>query len=162
MWRSFGRSRAFTFIELILVILLVAVIVSLAVPLLSRTHDRMQVESVGLNIKKLLLYGRERALSSGSRYRMVFDSDLRGYELEAEADVSVGGRAFTGLEGRIGGPRRIPDGIETEASTNEVVIHPDGTIDEVVLRVIGRSGNAYVLTTTGTTGRVTFAEAAEE
>jgi prepilin-type N-terminal cleavage/methylation domain-containing protein len=149
-----SEAGGFTLIELLLVMLIIAVLVGLAVPILSRTYKEATVESLVLSMRKLMVYGRDKALSDGLRYRLTFGSDCATYVLEVEAAHSSGRDDFTKIDGRAGKPNTVPPDILVAASEPQVVIYPDGTFDPVEVVVAGQGGSAYVLRTSGITGRV--------
>ncbi|MFH1220215.1 MAG: prepilin-type N-terminal cleavage/methylation domain-containing protein [Candidatus Eisenbacteria bacterium] len=159
--RDVGRS-GFTLVELMLVITIIAVIVAMAVPFLSHTYHEMCLEDAAMNIRKLMTYGRERALSDGLRYRVVFESKGTRYALEVENHPLIRKGEFVRIEGIIGKSNFVPSGIVIKPSRDEVNLYPDGTIDEAEVYLKDHSGINCLLTTTGATGRVEISKNFEE
>ena len=160
--RPRSADGGFTLIELLLVMLIIAVLVGMAVPLLSRTYSSIKLESLALNMRKLMVYGREKAMSTGTRYRVSFDRDFDRYRLEAEGEAVTGVREFTRLEGKPGRFNYVPEGISVSADRNEILIYPDGTMDPVEIALTDRSGRSYVLEVLEGTGRVHVHEDSHE
>lgn len=149
-------------IELLLVMLIIAVLVGMAVPLLSRTYSSVRLETLALNMRKLMVYGRDRALSTGLRYRLAFDRDFGGYVLEVEGGPASRARGFAKIEGKPGRFKSVPAGISVTCARTEIVIYPDGSIDPVEIALTDRSGRSYTLRASDGTGRVYVYEDSHE
>jgi Tfp pilus assembly protein FimT len=154
-------SHGAILIELLLVILIIAIMVTLAVPILSRTYRNMQLQSAAMNIKKLMVYGVEKARSDGLTYRLAFDNACKTYTLEVEAGALARSEGFTRVEGKPGRVNEIPPGISVKASRREITLYPDGKMDEAEVLITDQRGRGYILWTSGTTGRVEIAEKTE-
>jgi len=74
--------HAFTLIELILVLAIIGILMAVAAPSLARLRDYNRLDSAGRDMLSMLIQARSRAISEGTPYRLVIDTDRREYWLE--------------------------------------------------------------------------------
>ena len=81
-----GRSagRAFTLVELILVLAVLAIVLGVAAPALSRFFQSRKLDEEAQRFLSLTRYGQSRAVSEGVPMVLWVDSDARLYGLTAE------------------------------------------------------------------------------
>ena len=70
------RSRGFSLLELIVVLVVIGLSVSLVMPSLSRFSKTIELKGAARKISAILRYGRSEAVSKGQTYQIIFDSDL--------------------------------------------------------------------------------------
>lgn len=80
-------ARAFTLIELVAVILLMAIMAALAAPALGTLPGAAR-DAAALNLRRDLAFAREHALSTGDRTWVAFAIDTQSYTLRAEPRTS--------------------------------------------------------------------------
>lgn len=96
-----GRVRrsslgGFTLIELILVMVILAVVVSVAAPSLSRFFRTRELESETMRFLALTRYGQSRAVSEGIPMMLWVDAETGEYGLQADTTfVAIDNRALT-------------------------------------------------------------------
>jgi prepilin-type N-terminal cleavage/methylation domain-containing protein len=78
------RTRAFTLIELILVMAVLVMVVSIIMPQLSRFFGGRAVDSEAKRFMALMHYGQVRAVSDGTPMMLWIDSTHGAYGLEQE------------------------------------------------------------------------------
>jgi len=71
------RSRGFSLIELIIVLVVIGLSVSLVVPSFSRFSKTIELKGAARKISAILRYCRSEAVNKGQTYQIIFDSDLR-------------------------------------------------------------------------------------
>jgi general secretion pathway protein H len=71
------RSRGFSLIELIVVLVVIGLSASLVVPSLSRFSKTVELKGAARKISAILRYCRSEAVNKGQTYQIIFDSDLR-------------------------------------------------------------------------------------
>jgi general secretion pathway protein H len=71
------RSRGFSLIELIVVLVVIGLSASLVMPSLSRFSKTVELKGAARKISAVLRYCRSEAVNKGQIYQIIFDSDLR-------------------------------------------------------------------------------------
>jgi general secretion pathway protein H len=94
------RSRGFSLIELIVVLVVIGLSASLVVPSLSRFSKTVELKGAARKISAILRYCRSEAVNKGQTYQIIFDSDLREVRVqktesseEKEDDMRKEGKA---------------------------------------------------------------------
>ena len=159
-----GKRPGFTFIELMLVAILIGVIVGISTPIFRRTFGHLQLDSTCHNIAKLMRYVQQRAVVERGAYRLKFDSSRRTYWLEverAEEGPLLKSKGFEPVKGRFGKRYPIPRGISVtfrEEMASAITFYPDGQADKVALYITDKKGKSYTLITERRIGRVKLVE----
>ncbi|MFI4876727.1 MAG: Tfp pilus assembly protein FimT/FimU [Blastopirellula sp. JB062] len=83
MSRQSSNCRAFTLVELLLVVALISVVTAIVLPQLAPSLDQ-QLQSCGSILAADLDYARSLAIANGSTYRITFDADANSYTLTHE------------------------------------------------------------------------------
>lgn len=78
------RHRAFTFLELIFVLVLISVIIGIVVPILNHTARGREVGDTAAQIVTLCNYARTQSISEGRPYRLNFDPNGNAYWLSVQ------------------------------------------------------------------------------
>lgn len=146
-----GGRGGFTLVELILVMTLLAVILSLAAPSLSKFFHGRTLDSESRRFLALTRYGQSRAVSEGTPMVLWTDPKTRTYGLEQESSYSViddkiqefkldenltleltdvprqtGATGAGSRAGRAGlAIRFLPDGFVSETSPQSVIIEEE-------------------------------------
>lgn len=145
------KNKGFTFVELLLVVLLIGIIISVSTPRFRRTFDSLRLENFSLNLAQLIKYSRERAIAEGKRHRLIFEG--RQYSLQVEKDSLDARGEFTPLKSRWGRKQFVPGGITLETETAYIDFYPSGQISEATLYLSG-AGEIYTLIIERILGRV--------
>lgn len=77
------KSRGFTLIELVVVLILISLSISLAAPSLSRVSKTVELRAAAKKISAILRYYRSEAVQTGQTRQVVFDPDLREVRVQA-------------------------------------------------------------------------------
>lgn len=140
--------RAFSLVEIVLVVVLVVLIAGLAVPNYRRTFSRLAFTETVQDIAYLMRFAQSRAIVRNTTVRMVFSDDRLDYWIEEYADepleedsatqesVSPGRSVdFHPISGRLGRKHRIPHGLTISFEGSEVLFYPDGNIDRTHIEI---------------------------
>lgn len=163
-----SKRPGFTFIELMLVAILIGIVVGISTPIFRRTFGHLQLDDTCHNIAKLMRYAQQRAVVEREAYRLRFDSSRGTYWLEvekAEVDPLRTSKAFVPIRGRFGKRYPIPRGIVVtfkEEDVTAITFYPDGRADNVTIYVSDQKANAYTLKTARRIGYVKVVEGREE
>ena len=146
------QRMAFTLVELILVMALLALILALAAPTLSRSLRQHKLEQEATRLLALTEYGRDEAVSQGVPMVVWIDS----------ASGSFGVEAKTGYDGEEARNKEfsldpevhfeVKDAVVTQGGlVNAAEFSPDGTLDLSSvdsMRLIDRNNSAVALSQT--------------
>ncbi len=137
--RTSSTQRAFTLIEIILVVLILTVIAGLAAPNLSRSLTKHQFEKSADELFNLMRYAQSRAITQGHDVRLVFNDDYTEYWLSEDAEdksLTSPEAEFSRVPGRMGLTRRIPESIRVQSEEKDhLTFYPDGQIDRAEFAV---------------------------
>src|SRR6476619_1105333 len=75
-----NRNRGFTLVELVVVLMLIALVVSVATAGLSKGLEKMRMRSAGHDLVAALRYTRGQAIVSGEERKLELDVDKRSYQ----------------------------------------------------------------------------------
>lgn len=133
-----NQKKAFSLIEIILVVLILSVVAGLIIPDFSHTYSQAQLQKAANGLAYLMRYAQNRAIVKNFRIRLEFDSDFSKYWLCEEipgsrqkTDVAM----FKKISGRFARITKIDDKIKIEADTQMIYFYPDGTIDKQRIRM---------------------------
>jgi len=137
-----SRKRAgITFLELILVIAIIAVFAAITLPNFRKTFYNHQLKSFSRGLQAMINYLHERSIVERKVIYLAIDNANQEYRAEV---MDNGARV-------VQKKYPIPQGISIECVQQEILIYPDGSLDKVDLLL--KSGEAQVqLTTKGVFG----------
>ena len=160
------RKAGFTLLELILVMMLAAIVLSLAAPSLRVFANARPIANAAAQFVTLTNYARSQAISEGRTYRLNLDPDKGLFWLTAQEGglfqplQQEFGRVFSLPEGtktdwltppagstgmtipglQLSGQTDTPDASGTDANTS-IAFYPDGHTETSDLRLTDRRGN---------------------
>lgn len=144
-----GKSRGFTFVELMMVVAIIAVLAGISIPAF-RAHFEEQVrQDFASRLQTAMQYQRERAVTEGEVTVCALD--------DAGREVAF---FVNGTQTRVSA-MAVPSGIEArvvkpqEASGTQVAFYPDGQIEPATIELRSRDGAVTRLTTEEQFGQVT-------
>ncbi len=140
-----SRRRAFTLLEMCIVLFLVVVLMSVAVPSLSGQLGRRRLQGAFDRLELLVAEARERSMNEGKAYRLVWGGD--GAVSLYPADLSAPARRKAGAVSKLfaakeGGRYTLLRGaaLAPEAAP-EWTFWPTGTCEPVSVRYEGAAGH---------------------
>ena len=131
---------AFTFIELIFVILIVGVLIGISVPNLKQFSGSLQIEGFSSQLQGFINYLRERSI--------VERKNIYLYVGEKEYEAKIEGETQSLKTYAI--PKDIK--VEIEKESQQVSFYPDGSIEPVRIKLSNRNNQKITLTTEGVFG----------
>ena len=167
--------RAFTLVEMMVVIVLIAIISAMIIPEMKGSFDDALLRSTGRDLAS------SRAVSFGQHYRVKFDTQNGRYAVERQAhdgarENFVPLKDVSGAEGKwnpliaveINSPGENPskdnfDGNPAGQNLEDAIsFYPDGTADAAEIRLRDRAGFQLLLKLNPATARVHITEPQHE
>ena len=127
--RFTNSSRAFTLIELILVMALLLIVISVSGPSLSRFFRGRTIESEARRIVGLTRYGQSRAVSEGVPMVMWMDLQQKTYQLREDETFTVDREDPRALDFQLAADLKIevPDAAVVQNGRAMIRFLPDGS-----------------------------------
>lgn len=146
-----GMVPAFTLLELILVLLVVAAVLAITSPSLRGFFMSRQTAGAAMRITALTQWARSRATSTGQHCRLCTDGVSVWLTMQKGID-------FVQPDGENGREYALPEGasvrfIPQTADPSQVYFefHPTGRCDPGVIEITGREGERFVVACDGPT-----------
>jgi type II secretion system protein H len=106
------RNRGFSFIELMVVLVILSLSISLVTPSLSRFLRTVELKGAAKRVSGILRHCRSEAVNKGLVYQVLFDSDLRGIRVQSQESTEVKKEEIK-KEGQVSKKvYSLPDGIQ--------------------------------------------------
>ncbi|MEK6715842.1 MAG: hypothetical protein AABY43_07385 [Candidatus Omnitrophota bacterium] len=133
----------FTFIELLFIVIIIAVLVAVSFPNLRKSFNSIELNSFSREISAVINYLEQRSIVDLTMIHLNIDNEKKEY-YAVKAESSERFKTY-----------RIPEGIRIETEGNdEIIFYPDGSIDKVTIRLINSDNQEVILTTKGVYGGV--------
>lgn len=145
-------KSAFTFIELLIVVLIIAVLAGISVPRLSKTVDDSRLDSF---VKDTYYLCRYLQLSAVSK-KEIYSLNINPSENTITVTRKVTSGAFEKVTERAAQPRKLPRGVSVTnpINTTSIYFYPDGSVTETTVTFANRNARNASLITEGITGAI--------
>ena len=153
-------SPAFTFIELLIVLIVIGVFIALAIPQIGKAYDGFLLDDAVKDVYYIARYLQESAITKGLPHRLAIAIDkekctLSGFARNGTVDIPI--------EGRINKVYTVPEALtfsvefdnQPEAK-NDVFFYPDGSSDTARLRFQNKHQRQAAVCINGTQGEITI------
>ena len=127
-------KKAFTLVEIILVVVLCSIMAAVAIPQLGRTYTTLQFKQTVDDLAYLMRYAQSRAITQNHTLQLQWSPDFSQYSL-MQKDEAVKDAAFVPLDGKMGRSFLIPKGITLTSTKAVISFYPDGNIDEEAMEI---------------------------
>ena len=143
----------FTFIELLLVVILLGALIGLSTPNLRNSYYNLLLSDTSHNLTYLMRYAQARAISERTDYRLNFGSEYDSYWLTRDPDSEDEG-GFVRIQGKFGKIFNIHESLSLECESNIVSFFPDGRIERISIYLSNRKDKFYTISTEAQSGYV--------
>lgn len=154
----------FTFIELVVVMVVTSVVIGIAGPQLARFYKGIKMDSALRQMRIFLAHARETSLSERKLCRVVVDNGWRRLSLHMQDDPLGNPDKFVPLDGRMANYEMLPDIEIDEIKVNgagkpwgsefSVDVHPMVSYEEVAFLLKDMEGEKAAVRMTAGGGRV--------
>lgn len=144
--------KAITFIELLLVALIIGVLAGISMPQIRKTFDNLELENFTKDLYYLTQYLQVSAISQTKIYYLNIN-----LEEAAFWPTYKEGEEIKKPQGRLGRDYKAPPGtvITTEPQNIAAVcFYPDGSKDKIAITLKNQHGKEITLSTKGTVGGI--------
>ena len=127
---SLTGNKGFTFFELILVILILAIIIGISVPLLRKSFDDFLLRTSISQIRDLLIFAKQRSIIENKIHQLNFINDKSFYITFLNNQTEP-----QRIKGRWAKTFHLPQGIYLETKNNKINFYPDGSTDRIEILI---------------------------
>ena len=149
-------TKAFTFLEILIVIIILGVIMGFSIPRFHGTFNNLQLKMAAHDLSQFFRYAQGEAVRDERIHKIVIDNHSYWLMVQKEDE----GNGFERTSGRWGKTNVINDNIEVVAENDEIFFYPEGMIDRVEI-CLKRGEASYTLTTKERQGYVEVFEVPE-
>jgi len=153
MLQTYQRRYAFTFLEILIVIIILGVIMGFSIPRFQGTFNNLQLKMAAHDLSQFFRYAQGEAIRDERMHKIVIDN--HSYWLMAEKEDED--NEFERISGRWGKANVINHNIEVVAQDKEIFFYPEGMIDRVEIS-LKRGEESYTLSTKERQGYVEVLE----
>ncbi len=144
--------QAFTLIEMLLVITILAVIAGLSIPSFRKSFTGLELKNQSKEFVYLMRYSQSRSVTKGTRVRINLDVGTKYYFLTESEDENET-LDFQPIKGKMGQKHQFSSAIDIESSKSTLDFYPDGTIEKAQIRLC-QNQECFVVSTTEQRGHV--------
>jgi len=139
--------RAFTLLELILVLVMVSLLLGIAAPALRGFVGARRSADAAAQLLSMANYARSQAIAEGTVYRLNIDTEQNVYWLTMLAEGT-----FVELASEYGRRFALPDTVSVELGSASagggvtfIQFYPSGRTDEVRIQLVSVEGDVFVV-----------------
>lgn len=144
------NNKAFTFVELLVVVILLSVVSALAIPNFRNTYYNFLLTETSHNLTYLMRYAQASAIAERVNYRLNFDTQYQKYWLTKKSEKD----SFARIQGKFGRVFDLNKSISIEAKVTVINFYPDGKIDKASMYLSNKNEKFYTITTEAQAGYV--------
>ena len=133
--------KAFTLVEMLLIVVLLAVAAGLSLPNFSKSYTQLELQNTVNILTYMMRYAQSRAITQNKKMRLLFDENSKKYQLLEENKEN-----YTPLIGRWGKSVIISKGVTVESLHPSIDFFPTGEIEKTDVKLC-REKDCMIVTT---------------
>lgn len=137
-----GRTKGFTFVELLLVIIVIGILLAISLPNIRKTFNNLSLDNFSRELQAFMNYLHERSVVEEKIIYLNLDNDKKEIWAQIQDEQSQ-------LKTLV-----LPDGMKIESEKKQILFYPDGSIDNATIEVVNLDKQKVSLTTKGVFGGV--------
>lgn len=141
-----SSRQGFTFIELMVVIIIIMVLTSISTPLFKNTFAKIQLEQTLRQLQTFIGYLHQRSVIERKVICLLVDNQQKQYWGQMhDSPARLGSYSF---------PEKFTLDVKkiTNPQDESILFYPDGAIDAVTIEILTPSGRSLSITTEGVYG----------
>lgn len=149
-----NRPKAITFVELLIVIIIIGILASASIPKFKKTFDNLELEKFVKDIYYLSRYLQGSAIGQGKIYCLKIDKDKVEFQATYKEDED---NEFKNFPGRFGKIYKAPLGIIISIDPPDATgtyFYPDGSVDKITITLVNQHKTEVSLIIKGAAGEI--------
>jgi prepilin-type N-terminal cleavage/methylation domain-containing protein len=136
-----SNRRAFTLIELLMVLVILSVMAGIALPNFSNTFKKLELTRTADDISILIRWAQAKAISEQINYQFVFIENDRAYQIlrEDDPELNKNNPTFRPASGRLGRKLHLPRSVQVK-DAKPVRIYSNGSLEKVRFYLENKTG----------------------
>lgn len=142
-------KKAFSLIELLVVVIILSLVVGLAIPNLSKGRMRLELKQTAKDIAYVMQYAQQRSVIDGKIYQLKFNEEGDRYWLMIEdlfSAENLSEKKFKRFTGRLSKVSSISNNIFVESPSDIIQFYPNGLSDRVEIQISDGENRIFVST----------------
>ena len=124
-------NKAFTLIEMLLVLIILGVIAGISAPFYGSSYGSMALRKSSDDVANLMRYAQSQSGLRRLAYQMVFADDAGTYQLmRLQPAIGKKPAGFENIPSSLGRTFKVPSGITFSSEKKTMGFYPDGTIEK--------------------------------
>lgn len=147
------KNSAITFIELLVVIIIIGILGAVSIPQFRKTFDDFALNNFGRDIYYLCRYLQASAISQAKIHLLKISKDTPSGRFNAFYQTE-GEQALIAVEGRFGKSYLAPENVMVTSEKSEIYFYPDGSLSEAEITFENNHGHKLSLGLNGASGGI--------
>ncbi|MDD5258577.1 MAG: prepilin-type N-terminal cleavage/methylation domain-containing protein [bacterium] len=157
--KNLNKLAGFTLIEISIVVTIIAILLVVAMPTLSKMYAGTQLRTDTQDLAETLRYAYQAAVNRQNKYKIYCDQSSGSYRLEQE----LPGIGFQEIKTSLIKDRILSNGVYfKKLSRPYFFVYPNGSADNMDVQLANEVGDIYTIKFNGLTGRVEVFDHAED
>lgn len=153
--RPINKRGGFTFVEILIVILIIGVVLGITLPRFQSTFDNLKARSCARNLHAMLKFAQERAILDQQFYRVAHLREQNRVRLEKKEKEK-----FEPVGGPRGRPLKLEPPLELQWDSRDTHVDfgPEGELEKAEIDVLFEGKRRFHITVGEPLGRITLEE----
>ena len=137
MSSRYRHHRAFTLLELILVMVIICIVMAIAAPKLQNFREGGKLRNTADEFVAATKFARTQAISSGYVCAVNIDKQSGSFNVQQQ-----NGQQWTAVDGEFGQPITVLDGGQIDSTADPILFYPNGRVQTAQVKITAGSGES--------------------